>query len=100
MLYEFIHVVTDGRRFAIPLEMSEALSQADRIWKARETRQIHPTPGVLPLSLDLMRNLKLGRKRILDTVLAATFQVHGVSRVLTLDAAGFGIFPFLEVVAP
>lgn len=100
VLYEFIHVVTDGRRFEHPLTVSAAVLQAERIWKAREVRQIHAMAGVLPMAFDLIHRLKLGRKRILDTVLAATLRVNGIDRLLTANVGDFEPFDFLEVVSP
>jgi predicted nucleic acid-binding protein len=100
VLYEFLHVVTDGRRFERPLSMVEALGRAERVWQAREVRQIHETLDVLPLALDLVRRHRLGRKRILDTALAATFRASGVERVLTTNEKDFEVFGFLEAVNP
>jgi predicted nucleic acid-binding protein len=45
-----------------------------------------------------MASFDLGRKRILDTALAATFETAGVRRIATFNPADFTIFPFLEIV--
>ncbi|MFW5920231.1 MAG: TA system VapC family ribonuclease toxin, partial [Polyangiales bacterium] len=97
VLYEFVHIVTDPRRFPVPLEMSEAIARAEQIWRASEVRQLHESEGVLPAALDLMRIHGLGRKRILDTVLAAILRVHAVPRLLTANEGHFAQFSFLEV---
>jgi hypothetical protein len=47
-----------------------------------------------------MERFRLGRKRILDTALAATVEMAGVSRLATLNARDFALFPFLELVDP
>lgn len=41
-----------------------------------------------------------GRKRVLDTVLAATLESAGVSRLATFNVDDFSVFGFLEVVSP
>lgn len=41
-----------------------------------------------------------GRKRILDTALAATLEAAGVSRLATLNGRDSQVFGFLEIVDP
>ena len=95
---EFLHVVTDPRRFASPLSMEDALQRIDRWWRAREVR-ILPTGDAVGLRfLDLMRQHRLGRKRLLDTLLAATYLEAGVHVIVTTDARDFGHFEGLGVV--
>jgi hypothetical protein len=57
-------------------------------------------PSVLARVVDLMKRYSLGRKRILDTALAATLECSGVGRLATLNLRDFKIFPFLELVSP
>jgi hypothetical protein len=47
-----------------------------------------------------MRQFNLGRKRILDTHLAAILHTNGVRRLLTSNPADFKIFGVLEIVTP
>ena len=98
--WEFLHVVTDVRRFADPLTMEQALSRVRDLWGAPETVRLQPGPAVVHRVLELMRENKLGRKRILDTVLAATLEGAGTRRLATLNVDDFRIFTFLEVVDP
>jgi hypothetical protein len=42
VLTEFIHVVTDPRRFSRPLAMVEAVERAQHWWEAREVRPMLP----------------------------------------------------------
>jgi len=55
---------------------------------------------VLPRVVELMKRYSLGRKRILDTALAATLECAGVGGLATLNRRDFAIFPFLELVSP
>lgn len=41
---------------------------------------------------------QLGRKRLLDTLLAGTFRTAGIHSILTLNSADFGIFDEFECV--
>jgi predicted nucleic acid-binding protein len=98
VIHEFLHVVTDPKRFENPLSMPMALRVARALWESEEVVQILPTLEVLPRTLELMESLRLGRKRILDTALAATLEFAKVRRLATLNAGDFEIFPFLETI--
>jgi predicted nucleic acid-binding protein len=91
-LWEFLHVVTDQRRFETPLKMEEALSRANRWLNAREVVRLDSTREAADWSIQWMKDFDLGRKRILDTALAATLHVHGVTRIATANAADFRVF--------
>lgn len=100
VVHEFVHVVTDARRFETPLSMPEALRIGRLLCGAREVQWILPMPEVLPRTLELLDKLQLGRKRILDTALAATLECAGVRRLATFNPRDFEIFSFLETVNP
>lgn len=97
VVHEFLHITTDQRRFESPLSMTEALRLADQLWNAEEVIRVLPGPEVLSRTLELMRTLQLGRKRILDTALAATLEAAGVHRLATFNPGDFTIFGFLEL---
>lgn len=99
-LNELIHVVTDSRRFENPLPMKEALRMSRELWHGEDVERLLPTVEVHDRVCELMERFKLGRKRILDTALAATVEMAGVSRLATLNARDFALFPFLELVDP
>lgn len=99
VIHEFLHVVTDGRRFENPLPMREALRMSGQLWSAEEVMRVLPAPEVLPRTLELMESLRLGRKRILDTALAATLECAGVHRLATFNPDDFAIFGFLELIS-
>lgn len=99
VLYELIHVVTDRRRFSEPLSMEEALDLAEGLWIAPETERLAASPAVLARATELLRRHGLGRKRILDTALAATLESAGVGRLATWNTRDFEPFGFLELVS-
>ena len=100
VLHELIHVVTDDRRLSEPLAMADAVEAAERLWTAPETGRLAPRTAVSLRTLELLRRHRLGRKRILDTALAANLEASGVRRLATWHRGDFEIFPFLEVVRP
>jgi predicted nucleic acid-binding protein len=98
VLAEYAHVVTDPRRFERPLSMADALAVASRWWHARECRQVAADGDAVAIFLDWMAEHRLGRKRLLDTLLAASYRAAGVSRLVTTDGRDFEVFGGFEVV--
>jgi predicted nucleic acid-binding protein len=92
ILAEFIHVVTDSRRFSSPLSVEEAVHRAANWWDAAEIVHVFPTGDSTLLFLTWMEQHSLGRKRLLDTMLAATLYSRGITSLLTLDPGDFRIF--------
>ncbi|HYN40190.1 MAG TPA: PIN domain-containing protein [Thermoanaerobaculia bacterium] len=99
-LHEVLHVATDPRRFERPLPMKEALQLVRLLWEARDVVRIQPGPQVPLRTLELMERHHLGRKRILDTALAATLEGAGIRRLATFNGDDFRLFPFIDVFEP
>ena len=97
-LAEFVHVVTDARRITHPMTVEEAVDRAECWWQAKETARIFPDFSSTLAWLDLLRRHRLGRKRLLDTMLAATCKTSGISKIITNNEEDFRIFTFLQVV--
>jgi predicted nucleic acid-binding protein len=94
VLAEFIHIVTDPRRFQKPLTADEAVAKARFWWNAGEVQHVFPGNESTILFLDWMQRYQLGRKRILDTQLAAILWTAGVRQLLTANPADFQVFGF------
>jgi predicted nucleic acid-binding protein len=92
ILAEFIHVITDSRRFSLPLTIEQAIGRAETWWDAAEVAQLFPTTESTLLFLGWLGEFKLGRKRLLDTMLASTLQAGGVTSILTLNRDDFALF--------
>lgn len=92
ILAEFIHVVTDPRRFSSPLTLEQAVERAEVWWNAAEIVHVFPTSESTLLFLEWLEEFKLGRKRLLDTLLASTLQASGITSLLTLDRNDFAVF--------
>jgi predicted nucleic acid-binding protein len=92
ILAEFIHVVTDPRRFSAPLGLEQAIQRAEIWWNAAEVVHVFPTAESTLLFLNWLTEHRLGRKRLLDTMLASTLLAGEVVSILTLNRGDFEIF--------
>lgn len=97
VLAEFCHVVTDARRFQPPLSMTHALELSRQWWNAQECRQVVVDVEVGSLFLAWMEDLGLGRRQLLDTLLAATYHRAGVRRLATTNWRDFGRYGVFEL---
>jgi len=100
VLAEFVHVVTDARRFSAPLDAAAAIAHAEAWWSATEVRRVYPDDRAVRTFLDWMVRHNLGRKRILDALLAATYHTAGVQSIVTTNARDYRVFGCFEVVVP
>ncbi len=100
ILAEFIHVVTDPRRFSQSLDMPAAQKFAESWWTAYEVVQVFPDDLATRQFLTWLRQHALGRKRILDTLLAATYERAGIRSLLTTNPADFAIFGVFNCITP
>jgi predicted nucleic acid-binding protein len=97
VLAEFAHVITDPRRFEQPLDMLEATDICKQWWHAAECRALTPTPEAVNIFLVWMNRYRLGRKRILDTLLAATYHSAGVTRIASTNWRDFSCFDVFAI---
>lgn len=100
VLCEFIHIATDPTRFSTPMSQAQAVERALFWWTAKEVEPVHPTIHSTRLFLDWMTQFRLGRKRILDTHLAAIYHEAGVDRILTTNIRDFSLFGCFQVITP
>ncbi len=100
VLAEFIHIVTDTRRFAQPLDMSAACHVAEQWWTASDLVQVFPDAGVVRQFFSCLQQFSLGRKRLLDTLLAATYRQAGIASLLTTNPADFTVFGEFSCIVP
>ena len=100
VLAEFIHIVTDPRRFTQPLDMAVARQLAEQWWTARDILRVFPDDGAARQFLAWLQQFALGRKRLLDTLLAATYLQAGIQSLLTTNPADFGVFGTFQCITP
>lgn len=97
-LAEFIHIVTDPKRMPRPLAMTEAIARAEHWWQAAEVVRVFPDGQAVTDFLAWLARHQLGRKRLLDTLLAATFFRAGIQRILTNNEDDFRVLGMFQVV--
>src|SRR5687768_5715533 len=100
VLAEFIHVVTDPRRFTRPLDMAAANQAAEQWWTAGDVVRLFPDDAAVRQFLSWLKQFSLGRKRLLDTLLAATYQQAGIQSLLTTNPADFAVFGVFTCITP
>lgn len=101
VIAEFIHVVSDPKRLEKPLSVKAALKRAEFWWNASEVVQVFPNTETVRLQLLWMSKYNLGRKRILDTQLAATFYSNSIKSMITSNIRDFKLFEvFTEILSP
>lgn len=98
VLQEFVHVVTDVRRFDPPLDMTEAIGVADLY--LRNLQCVATDREAAQLAFERMSRYSLGRRRIADTVLYATLKRHGVEELITCNPSDFRVFEDLGLIDP
>ncbi len=100
VLHEFIHVVTDARRFTPPVSMSEASAVAG-LYLGRPNIECLPLDEkAVFMALELIESHRLGRRRLADTLYAAALIQNKVKHLLTCNPADFRIFDELEIIDP
>ena len=92
ILAEFVHVVTDSKRLKEPLSMEESLIRAEHWWQAREVVRIYPEGDAVTTWIEWLHDHRFGRKRLLDTMLAASACTQGISTIITNNEKDFKIF--------
>jgi predicted nucleic acid-binding protein len=100
VLSEYLHIITDPQRFEHPLDMGEALARTAAWWSLPGMRAVFPSPRSIALFLEWMGMHDLGTKRVLDTMLAATYASNGYHCLLTTDRKGFALFEGFTVLLP
>lgn len=97
-LAEFIHVVTDSKRMPVPLAMADAVARAEHWWQSAEVVRVFPDAESGGGFLNWLREYRLGRKRLLDTLLAATFFQAGIRRIITNNDADYKVFGVFTII--
>lgn len=95
---EFLHVITDVKRFVNPVPMETAI---ERCWywiDHQRVKVVYSSDDSLKRQLLWMSMHELGRKRINDTTMAAVYAQEGVSKIITANPADFEILKTFEVI--
>lgn len=95
---EFLHVVTDSRRFINPVPMEKAIEKCWYWIDHQRVKVAYSTDDSLKRQLLWMSIYNLGRKRINDITMAAAYAQSGVSKIITANPDDFEILNTFEVI--
>ena len=68
--------------------------------RLRDVVQVFPDDAAVRQFLRWLKQFSLGRKRLLDTLLAATYEQAGIRSLLTTNPADFGAFGVFSCITP
>jgi hypothetical protein len=80
--------------------MTVAHALAERWWTARDVYRLFPDDGATRQFLAWLGQFQLGRKRLLDILLAATYHQAGIRSMLTTNPDDFRVFGSLTCITP
>lgn len=94
---EFLHVITDSKRFEKPFTVSEAVSVIDYWCDIDRVTVLYPDDASFKRTLAWMNRYKLGRNRVNDTQMASCYLTSGVASIITANPKDFEIFESFEI---
>ena len=94
---EFLHVITDSRRFENPFSITEAISVIDFWCNIERVKVLHPDDNSFKRTLAWISMYELGRNRINDTQMAACYVSNGIFSLVTANPKDFEIFDMFEI---
>lgn len=95
---EFIHVITDKKRFENAFSMEEALSVVDEWRDLENVKILFPDEQSFGRTVAWLSVYKLSCNRLNDTNMAASYVHSGVSSVITANPKDFEIFSELKII--
>lgn len=94
---EFLHVITDSRRFENPFSIKEAVSVIDFWCDIERVKVVYPDDSSFKRTLAWMNTYNLGRNRINDTQMAACYASNGIFSIITANPKDFEVFQMFEL---
>ena len=94
---EFLHVITDSRRFENPFSMKEAISVIDFWCDTERVTVLYPDDASFKRTLAWMGMYNLDRNRISDTQMAACYVSNGVFSIITANPKDFEVFEMFDI---
>lgn len=94
---EFLHVITDSKRFKNPFSIQEAIEVIDSWCDIENVNVLYPDDTSFKRTLAWMNMYNLGRNRINDTQMASSYITNGVSSIITANPKDFEIFECFDV---
>ena len=94
---EFLHVITDSKRFENPFTIAEAIKVIDFWCDLERVTVLYPDDPSFKRTLAWMNMHKLGRNRINDTQMASCYLSNNITSIITANPKDFEIFQSFEL---
>jgi len=100
ILHEFIHALTNGRRFSPPFSMAEAIDAARAYLNKSNIECISVDDDIMKRSLELLEKYQLGRQQVADTLLVASYLANQINEIITCSPLDYAVFKEIKVINP
>ena len=94
---EFLHVITDSKRFENAFSIAEAIDVIDFWCDLDRVKVLYPTDTSFKRTLAWMNMYRLGRNRINDTQMASCYLSNNITSIITANPKDFEIFQSFEL---
>lgn len=94
---EFLHVITDSKRFSNPFSIKEAINVIDFWCDIDRVKVLYPDDTVFKRTITWMNMYNLGRNRINDTQMASCYLSNNITSIITANPKDFEIFQSFEL---
>ncbi len=94
---EFLHVITDSKRFSNPFSIKEAIDVIDFWCDIDRVKVLYPDDTVFKRTITWMNMYNLGRNRINDTQMASCYLSNNITSIITANPKDFEIFQSFEL---
>lgn len=94
---EFLHVITDPKRFSNPFSIKEAINVIDFWCDIDRVKVLYPDDTVFKRTITWMNMYNLGRNRINDTQMASCYLSNNITSIITANSKDFEIFQSFEL---
>jgi predicted nucleic acid-binding protein len=78
--------------------MGEAIQRAESWWEAKEVVRLFPNDRSVGDWLVWLNRHRLGCRRLLDTLLAATLSSHGFKKLITNNGSDYEVLDAFEII--
>lgn len=95
---EFVHVITDSRRFEDAFSMKEAMDIVDLWCNLEKVTVIYPDDMSFGRAKIWISMFNLGKNRLNATNMAACYAQNGASKIITANSKDFEIFEVFKLV--
>ena len=94
---EFLHVITDSKRFSNAFTIQEAIAVIDFWCDLDRVKVLYPNDTSFKRTLAWMNMYKLGRDRVNGTQLASCYLSNNITSIITTNPKAFEIFGSFEL---